>query len=283
MKTSGALDTTFWTNRPLIGMVHLSALPGSARYNGQRMAAIVAQAVADAEALYAGGANAIMIENFYDAPFAKEHVPPHTVAALTRCVLAVRAAVPVPLGVNVLRNDAISALAIAHVCEAQFVRINVFVGAAVTDQGIIEGAARTALLYRKELGAEVAIWADVFVKHAAVLGDWTLEEAAKDAVHRGMADALIVSGIATGSPTDVSDVKRVRDATPDCPLLVGSGFTAETAAGLLTYADGAIVGASLKRDGVLSHPVDSDRVRALRAAMDACLSRQSAKDGNVAT
>jgi uncharacterized protein len=263
----GGLERAFWESRPLVGMVHLRPLPGSARDDGKGMETTLTQAVADAKALEAGGANAIMVENFFDAPFAKDALPPHTIAALTRAVAAVREATSLPIGVNALRNDARSAIAIAQVCGGQFVRINVFVGAAVTDQGIIEGAARTAVLYRKELGADVALWADVYVKHAAQLGETTLEEAAKDAVLRGLADALIVSGAATGSATSAEDARRVKAAVPGTPVLIGSGFNETTATALLAHADGAIVGTSLKRDGIVSEAVEAKRVRALRAAM----------------
>lgn len=266
-RSFGGLDADFWRQKPLVGMVHLPALPGSARYSGADIETILAHAVADAQALEAGGANAIMIENFFDAPFAKETVPPHTLAAITRAVTVIRATTTLPLGVNVLRNDSRSALAIAHICGAQFIRINVFVGAAVTDQGLIEGTARTAILYRRELNADVAIWADVFVKHAVQLGGGAIEDAARDAVLRGMADALIVSGAATGSYTDPAEVQRVKEAVPGTPLLIGSGFSVQTAHSLLTHADGAIVGTSLKRNGRVAEPVDSERVRDLRSAM----------------
>lgn len=265
----GGLETAFWARKPLIGMAHLPPLPGSPRDTGANMDAILEQAIADAQALETGGADAIMVENFFDTPFARDSVPPSTIAALALAVREVRRAVALPVGVNVLRNDARAAIAIAHVCSAQFVRINVYVGAAVTDQGIIEGAARSAILTRKELGADVALWADVFVKHAAQLGANSLEDAARDAVLRGLADALIVSGAATGSATNPDDLRRVRAAIPTTPLLVGSGFDAQTAQSLLDHADGAIVGTSLKRRGIVSEPVDADRVRALRAAMRA--------------
>ena len=261
------LDAAFWQRKPLIGMVHLGALPGSPRDAGEPMDALLERAASDARALEAGGATAIMVENFFDAPFAKDHLPPHTIAALTRAVQAVRDVTALPMGVNALRNDALAAIAIAHVCGAQFVRINVFVGAAVTDQGIIEGAARIANLYRRELRADVQLWADVFVKHAAQLGANTLEDAAKDAALRGLADALIVSGTATGSATDPNDARRVKLAAPHTPVLIGSGFDADTAPAMLAHADGAIVGTSLKYDGQVANPVDPARVRALRQAM----------------
>ena len=268
-KEFGGLGAAFWARKPLVGMVHLPPLPGSPRDDGRGMEAILRQAVADAQALEAGGADAMMVENFFDAPFCKESLPPHTLAALTRAVAAVREVTTLPIGVNALRNDARAALAIAHVCGAQFVRINVYVGAAVTDQGIIEGAARAAILYRRELNANVAIWADIFVKHAAQLGMSSLEDAAKDAVLRGLADALIVTGTATGAATDPETARRVKETLPSTPLLIGSGFNVQTAAALLAYADGAIVGTSLKRDGLVSEAVDAARVRALRQAMKA--------------
>jgi hypothetical protein len=259
-------------------MVHLGALPGSARYDADALPIemVLENAGRDARALAEGGADAIMVENFFDAPFAKDNVPPHTVAALTRGVLAVREAAPdLPVGVNCLRNDARSALAIAHICGARFVRINVYVGAAVTDQGVIEGAARTAVLYRRELGADVAIFADVFVKHAAQIGDpaqVTLEDAAKDAALRGLADALIVSGSATGSATDPQTVARTVRAVPETPVLVGSGFGEGTAGALLAAgAAGAIVGTSLKAGGAVAAPVEAGRVRSLRAAISSVL------------
>jgi membrane complex biogenesis BtpA family protein len=266
-----SLGAEFWTNKPLIGMVHLGALPGSPRDTGEPLDSLIARAVQDAQRLETGGANALMIENFFDAPFAKDRVPPHTLAAMTRAVQAVRETTRLPLGVNVLRNDALSAIAIAHVCGAQFVRINVYVGAAVTDQGLIEGAAWSAVLYRRELRAEhaIQIWADVFVKHAAQLGTNSLEDAAKDAVLRGLADALIVSGTATGTATNPDDVRRVKLVVPNTPVLIGSGFDAQTAPALLQHADGAIVGTSLKQNGQVAHPVETARVRALREAMNA--------------
>jgi hypothetical protein len=276
-RSEARLGPQFWSRRPLIGMVHLGPLPGSARAGTIPFDAVLARARDDARALTEGGADAVMVENFFDSPFPKTDSPPHTVAALARALLAVREAVgpDLPLGVNVLRNDARSALALAHVCGAQFVRVNVYVGAAVTDQGVIEGAARDAVLYRRALGAEnVAIWADVFVKHAAPLGDGsvTLEDAARDAVERGLADALIVSGAATGSLTSPDDVRRVRNAVPETPVLVGSGFDAASAGALLAAgASGAIVGTSLKRDGRVAEPVEAGRVRALRDAMNAAL------------
>jgi membrane complex biogenesis BtpA family protein len=243
-------------------MVHLGPLPGSPR-DGRDLPGVIRRAVEDARALHEEGIDGILVENFFDAPFHKTNVPPATIAAMTAAVLAIRQSVPIPLGVNVLRNDVASAISIAHVCEAKFVRCNVYVGAVVADQGIIEGAAREAIQTRTTLAAEIQVWADVGVKHASPLGSFTLASEAKDAVERGLADALIVSGEATGSAPERRLAIEVKAAVPTKPVLIGSGVSVENARELIRAADGAIVGTSVKQDGKVEAPVDRRRVRAL--------------------
>jgi len=255
-----ALPAGFWDRKALIGMVHLPPLPGSARWGGD-LDAVIARAVADAAALAEGGMDAVLVENFFDAPFARGRVPAATVAAMTAAALAVRRAACVPLGINVLRNDVEAALSIACACGAAFVRCNVYVGAAVTDQGILEGAARRAQETRRRLGVDAEVWADVEVKHAAQLARRPIGEQARDAVERGLADAVIVSGPSTGAATPLERIRAVKTAVR-APVLVGSGVHAASVRRLLAEADGAIVGTSLKAGGVDS-PVDPERVRRL--------------------
>ncbi|MDW8367240.1 MAG: BtpA/SgcQ family protein [Abditibacteriales bacterium] len=257
----------FRSAKPLIGMVHLLPLPGSVRFAGD-LDAVVQRALEDAHALAQGGADGVLVENFGDAPFHK-YVEPHTVAAMAIVVKEVVRAVNVPVGVNVLRNDAQAALAIAAAAGARFIRVNVHTGAMVTDQGIIEGCADETLRYRKMLGADVKIFADVFVKHAAPLGMQTLEQAAKDTAYRGLADALIITGAATGEAPALDDLRRVKTAVPDVPVFVGSGVNAENIGQILSIADGVIVGTSVKGEGRAENPVDVERVRRLNAKRDA--------------
>jgi membrane complex biogenesis BtpA family protein len=261
-----ALEQIFGAPKYVIGVVHLLPLPGSPRWGGE-MSQVLERAVLDARALEDGGVNGLIVENFGDAPFCKDSVEAHTVAAMTLAVSAVRAAVKIPVGVNVLRNDSRSALAIAAVTGASFIRVNVHTGAMLTDQGLIEGQAYETIRFRKELGAEIKILADVLVKHAVPLGDQTLEQAAKDTVYRGLADALIVTGSGTGEPTAMEDVLRTKEAVPDYPLLVGSGVHEGNVADLLSLADGVIVGTSLKEDGMVTNPVDQARVARLVASV----------------
>ena len=250
-----------------IGVVHLKPLPGAPRHRGT-MADLIRFAVADAVAYERGGAHAIFIENFGDVPFTKSGVAPETIAAMSAAGCAVRAAVKLPMGFNVLRNDARAALALCAVCGGDFIRVNVHCGAMLTDQGIIEGDAYHTLRYRKHIAPGAQIFADVHVKHAVPLGDWSLEDAANDTLERGLADALIVSGVGTGKAADLDDVKRVRTACSHAKILLGSGVNVANVKEFLQISDGVIVGSSLKRDGILSNPVDARRVAALAKAIE---------------
>ena len=259
---ASSLAEVLGTPRALIGMVHLLPLPGSPRWGGS-LGEVVERALADARALEAGGLHALLVENYGDTPFTAGRVDAATVAAMTAVISEIRRNVRLPLGVNVLKNDAQSGLAVAAATGARFIRINVHVGAVVGDQGIIQSDAYNTLRYRRLLGADVKIFADVQAKHGVPLAPVELEQEARDCVSRGLADALVVSGKATGEATPLEDVKRVRSAVRDVPLLVGSGVTPDTVSELLSVADGAIVGTFLKRDGRLGNPVDPDRVKRL--------------------
>lgn len=248
--------------KPIIGMVHLRALPGAPNWTGS-LQQVIDAALHDAETLATGGVDGIIVENYGDTPFFPAQVPPITTAALTAAVLEVRRAVSIPVGVNVLRNDAAAALAIAVATGASFIRVNVHTGAMMTDQGWISGAAHQTMRERSLFDCDVAVFADVFVKHATPPAGQSLEEAARDTWERGQADALIVSGSGTGHPTSVADVERVKAAVPDATVIVGSGVTLENVADLFRHADGAIVGTSLKTDGRADGPVSLERVKQL--------------------
>ena len=252
----------------LVGVVHLKPLPGSPRWAGD-LEVVIDFAVADARAYERGGADAIIIENFGDAPFTKATVSPETLAAMTAAGRAVRAATKLPIGFNVLRNDARSALALCAACGGSFVRVNVHTGAMLTDQGIIEGDAYNTMRYRQAVCPEALLFADVHVKHAVPVGGWRIEDSARDTVERGLADALIISGTGTGVAADISDLERVRQACPKAKILLGSGVTVENARDFTRVADGTIVGSSLKRGGKLANPVDPKRVAALAKVLHA--------------
>lgn len=172
------------------------------------------------------------------------------------------------MGINVLRNDAAAALAVAAACGAAFVRINVHCGAMLTDQGIISGRAHDTLRLRETWCPGVAIAADVHVKHAVPLAPWDLTAAAADTWHRGLADALIITGTGTGRPVDKGALAAVRQALPEAFLIAGSGVDAESITGILTHCDAVIAGTALKMDGRTTGPVDTGRVRRLITIME---------------
>ena len=254
-------------SKPIIGMLHLPPLPGAPAFDGD-LATIRERMLADAQMLAAGGVNGLMLENFGDTPFYPANVPNHVVAHMTGLAAEVRRAVKLPLGINVLRNDGCAALAVAHAVGAEFIRVNVLCGARLTDQGVIQGIAHDLLRLRATLGAaNIKILADVNVKHSSPLGaPRPIAGEVADQIERGGADAVIVSGDGTGCPVDREEISRVKQAAGDTPVLIGSGADVATIRELLSLADGAIIGTSLKFDGVATNPVDPARVKALVAA-----------------
>ncbi len=250
----------------LIATVHLPALPGSPQ-SQFGIEAITQRAVDEARLLAEHRFDGIIVENFGDVPFFAGRVGPHTVAAMALILSEVRSATQTLHGINVLRNDAQTAIAVAAMTGADFVRVNVHTGAYATDQGLIEGQAAQTLRYRRALGADVAIFADVHVKHASPLTQQDLAAAAEETAYRGLADVLIVTGPTTGRPPDLDDVMTVRRAVTDRPILVGSGVGPENVGEILSIADGIIVGTCLKQEARTENPLDPTRVRSfVRAA-----------------
>ncbi len=253
------LKQTFKTNNPVIGVVHLLPLPTSPRWGGN-LKAVISRAEQEATALAAGGVDGIIVENFFDAPFAKNQVDPAVVSAMTLIVDRLKGMVTIPIGINVLRNDAHSAIAIATCVQIEFIRVNVFTGVMATDQGLIEGQAHQLLRYRRELGSDVGILADVLVKHARPLGTPNLTTAVQDTIYRGLADGVILSGWATGSPPNKEDLELASAAAGDTPVFIGSGANWENISQLMQAADGVIVASSLKRKGKITETIDPIRV-----------------------
>jgi membrane complex biogenesis BtpA family protein len=231
------------------------------------MSAVREAAVSDAAILVESGFPALMVENFGDAPFFASTVPPETVAAMTAVIAEVGGAAGVPIGVNVLRNDALSALAVAAATDADLIRVNVLTGTMYTDQGPIVGMAADVLRKRAGLCPTVEIWADVMVKHAVPPPGTDAGQSALDTVERGGADALIFSGTGTGATPDLDQAAAIRAVVPKgTRMVVGSGATSENFSSLVETADSVIVGSSLKFDGHASARVDPDRARTLVSA-----------------
>ena len=262
---AATMRSIFGAPRALVGMLHLRALPGTPR--GRRsVAEIAAEAVAEARRYAAAGFHGLLIENMHDRPYLKRAVGPEIVAAMAAVGREVRAAVDLPLGVQVLAGANREALAVALACGAAFVRVEGFVFAHVADEGLIESDAGDLLRYRRAIGAEdVKVFADVKKKHSshALTADLDLAETSR-AAEFFLADGVVVTGAATGRAADPGDVEAVRRAVA-VAVLVGSGVTAENL-GRYAAADGLIVGSAAKRGGRWSSPLDPARVEALARA-----------------
>lgn len=258
------LSEIFHAPRALIGMIHLLPLPGTPRAR-LSIDAIVESAVREARLYRDAGFTGLLIENMHDRPYEKGKVGPEIVAAMTAAGRAVRAAVDLPLGVQVLAGANREALAVALACGAAFVRVEGFVFAHVADEGLIESSAAELLRYRRQIGAEhIRVFADIKKKHSAhaITADVSLVETAR-AAEFFLADGVIVSGAATGEATDPAEVEAVRRAVR-LPVLVGSGVTTRNLAAYAA-ADALIVGSSLKQDGAWTNPLDPARAAALVA------------------
>ena len=251
--------------RPVIGMLHAPPLPGSPRYDGD-WAGVLRHVLEDMEVLAAGGVQGLILENFGDAPFWPDRVPGETIACLARLAVEVRHRTDLPLGINVLRNDGAAAIAVAVASDADFVRVNVLCGARVTDQGLLQGNAHEVLRTRDRLRAgHIQILADVDVKHSAPLAARPVAEEVEETLGRGGADAIIVSGAATGALPDLQHVQAAKRAAGNSLVLVGSGATPMSLPELWPHADAFIVGSYFKADGVAANPILADRVRELLA------------------
>ena len=250
--------------KAVVGMLHVGALPGTP-WARAGMAEVVAQTVAEARLLASFGLDALMIENMHDRPYLRQTCGPEIVAGMTATAAAVREAVDLPLGVQILAGANREALAVALTAGGTFIRAENFVFAHVADEGLMPEADAGALLrYRREIGAEhVRVFADVKKKHAghAITADVDVAEAARAAAFFG-ADAVIVTGVATGRPADLNDLRQV-SAAVELPVAVGSGITPENLPGFWDTADIFIVGSFYKQDGLWHRPVDPDRVELL--------------------
>ena len=253
----------FKTARPLLGMLHLPPLPGSPHYAGN-MQDIIDAALHDAKILSEAGFAGLIIENLGDAPYYPDHVPAETVAAMSVVAAHVRQQTSIPIGVNVLRNDAQTATAIATAADLQFIRVNILIGTSVTDQGVISGQAHLVARTRQRLRAEnVLIFADIRVKHAAPLVDRELAQEIDDLFERALADAIIVSGTGSGKPVDANFLREVKKLSGERPVLIGSGLNEENARELLAVVDGAIVGSSVKIDGKIHNRIAPEHAKLL--------------------
>ena len=268
----------------LIGVIHLPPLPGAPLSHGHDPAGCLEhageRAIQEAELFSKAGFEAIILENFGDTPFYKDKVPPETIASMAVIAAAVRQYTDMKLGINILRNDALSALSVAAVTGCDFIRVNVLSGVAATDQGLIEGRAADLLRERTRFHANVAILADVHVKHSKNLSTDNIDLALEDTIKRSLADGVIFTGASTGRIMDIDEIRRLSKISRNfgIPSYVGSGLTPESAAELKGHVDGMIISSSLRKNGVAGAPLDEKRIKDLVKAFKSSTKKSHKKE-----
>ncbi len=252
------LEKIFKNIKPIIGVVHLKPLPGSSEYNN--LEEVIERAIKDGITLKEGGVDGIIIENYGDKPYYPNNVPPHTIDSFSIIAHELKKEINIPVGINVLRNDPMAALAIATINKCDFIRVNIFSYAYVTDQGIIEGKPYEVIRYREFLKSKVKIFADIFVKHSFPLFNLPIETVAKDTYYRCKADAIILTGEETGKEVNLENVLKIKNVL-NAPVLIGSGINSSNIEKYFKLADGFIIGTFFKKDGKIENEVDLERVK----------------------
>jgi len=268
-----AIQAIFSRPKAVIGVIHCDPFPGSPKYRGKPVSAIIDRALRDAENYILGGVHGLIVENHGDIPFSKpKDIGPETPALMAVITEKVRERFGVPLGINVLANAALPAFATALAGGADFIRVNQWANAYIANEGFIEGAAAKALRYRSQLRAEhIRVFADSHVKHGshAIVADRSIRELTRD-VDFFEADAVIATGQRTGDSATLEEIDEIRAATT-LPLLVGSGVTPANVCQILARTQAVIVASALKVDGVWWNDVDRERVKAFMAVAQPAL------------
>ena len=255
-----SLNSLFCTTRPIIGMVHLLPLPGAPHFHGS-ISDIYDRAETEARILARAGVDGLIVENFGDEPYLVGEPTPELLALMAAVTYQVRRVSGIPTGINIQFNAWQAEMAVAYACLADFIRAEVFVDTVISAQGIVSPCSAQITRYRRQLGANnVLILADIQTKYTTNLMPQSLSQSAQDALAAG-ADALIVTGTATGQATPLDAVADVKQHV-DRPVLVGSGTTLENLDQVLSIADGAIVGSTLKENGLAKNMVSEARTAA---------------------
>jgi membrane complex biogenesis BtpA family protein len=255
------LERTFGVRKPVIAMLHLPGLPGRPWHD---VAGGIGRAVdvvgRDLAVLQDAGVDGLMFCNEADVPY-QLAVGPEIVAAMSSVIGQLRRDVRIPFGCNLLW-DAIASLAVARATGAVFVR-EVMTGVYESDLGMIEPHIGEIAAFRQAIGAsDVLLFDNIAPEFASAIGHRTVADRARGAAFLG-ADAILISGPAAGTQFAMSDLVAAKEAVPSTPVIANTGVRASTIEHIFKVADGAIVGTSLKRDGVTWNEVDADRARAL--------------------
>jgi len=243
-----------------IGMIHLDDISFD---NGDnlKLEKIYDDAVRDLKSLEKGGADAALVENFFDLPYSTT-LDIEQIIRFAFIFTKLKQISEIPLGVNLQQTDGNEEVKIAHICGGDFIRSEAFVETRIGSFGTLEPQAKKIMKYKKERKSNVSVLADINVKHSSGIVNQPIDEIMEEANNAG-ADALILTGTKTGRNPDVKEVKRFNELAEDTPILVGSGINEQNIKNILKYSNGVIVGSSIKKNGDISNAVDVKRVKKL--------------------
>lgn len=264
-------NAIFAEEKPVIAMIHVPALPGTPKYEGN-IDDIMEKCLIEAQTYLDCGVDSIMIENMHDTPYLNKNVGPEITANMAIIAREVKNLTKLPCGIQILAGANKEALAVAHAANMDFIRAEGFVFAHVADEGIIESCAGELLRYRKEIGAEdIAIFTDIKKKHSShsITADVDIVETAK-AAKFFMSDGVIITGNATGTTADLKEVEACHKEVK-MPVIIGSGVNFENVDKYLKNANGLIIGSYFKKDSYWENNLDReiiikfmDKVRKIR-------------------
>lgn len=262
------LKSTFGTNKPIIAMVHIRALPGDPQYDPQKgMSWLVDTARKDVLALQAGGVDALMFSNEFSLPYLTK-VEPITPISMARIIAELFPEIKIPFGVNVLWDPEAS-IDLAAATGAKFVR-EIFSGVYASDFGIWNTNSGSVVRHQHAVHAQnVKLLYNIVPESASYLAERDIASIARSTVFNCRPDGLCVSGLTAGSETSTQVLKIVKDAVPDTPVFANTGVRPDNVQSQLAFADGAVVGTTFKRDGKTWNEVDADRVKTFMDAVRA--------------
>lgn len=263
------MTSLFARAKPVVGVIHVGALPGTPR-SSQRVSELIAAAKEEARLYRESGVDGVVVENMHDVPYLRGEVGPEIVAAMTAIGVEVKHECGLPVGVQILAGANVEAMAVAHAAGLDFIRAEGYAYAHVADEGLIQASAANLLRYRRMIGAtRVQVWADVKKKHAAhaITADVSLGETAETVEFMG-ADCVIVTGSSTGKPPTIADVQEAKSHC-GLPVFLGSGITNTNVAEFYDTADGFIIGSAFKVEGLWSNTIDPARVSRVMNALNA--------------
>lgn len=249
----------FKTDKPIIAMCHLLALPGDPNYDKVGgMKKVIERAKADLLALQDGGVDGIMFSNEFSMPYLTK-VNPETITAMARIIGELLEDIKVPYGVDVLW-DPMRTFDLAVAVDAKFVR-EIFTGVYASDFGLWDTNYGEVIRHKHNLGGDnIKALFNIVPEAATYIANRDIENIAKSTVFNTNPDALCVSGLTAGKATDTQILRRVKDAVQGTPVFVNTGVTFDNVEQQLSIADGAVVGTYFKRDGNFYNEVDFNRV-----------------------